>query len=142
MPEPQDASKKRKAKSKAIKEKEVIHGSFFIGIIMIIIGGLLILGVILSPSGIFGPVITQYLIQDSVMNVVYGLIFIICAWGIIKSEEWALGILSVTLFLIIVNRTVALINGIENIPWFISVPIIISAAILIAYMYKTRKIYD
>ncbi|MHA1265582.1 MAG: hypothetical protein ACTSRS_10135 [Candidatus Helarchaeota archaeon] len=136
------SKRKRKTKSKAIKEEETVHGSFFVGTIMIIIGGLLILGILLSPSGLFGPDITAYLIQDSVMNFIYGLIFIVSAWGIIKAEEWALGILSVTLFLIIVNRIVALINGTENIPWYISIPVIIGAIFLIIYLYKSRKIYD
>ena len=43
-------SRKRKSKDK-IKEKEKVHGSFFVGIVMIIIGGMLLLGVLLSLFG-------------------------------------------------------------------------------------------
>ncbi|TFG05274.1 MAG: hypothetical protein EU536_02525 [Promethearchaeota archaeon] len=127
---------------KTNKKEKKTHGSFLVAAIMIIIGGLLILGVLFSPTGIFGPDVTDYLVQDAVMNFTYGIIFIVCAWGIIQAEEWALGILSVTLFLIIVNRIVALVSGTESIPWYISIPIIIGAFFLILYLYKTRKIYD
>ncbi len=128
--------------TKKVTEEEKPQGSFFVGIVMIILGGLLILGVLLSGFGFFGTEISNYILQDSVMNFVYGIIFIVTAWGIINAEEWALGVLSVTLFLIVVSRIVALINATENLPLYITIPIIIVAIFLIIYLYKIRKSYD
>ena len=132
----------KKVTTKKISEEDKPQGSFFVGIIMIILGGLLILGVVLSGFGFFGTTISSYILQDSVMNLVYGIIFIVTAWGIINAEEWALGILGVTLFLIVVNRIVAIINGTENIPLYITIPIIIVAVLLMIYLFKIRKKYD
>ncbi|NVM28005.1 MAG: hypothetical protein HWN65_04100 [Candidatus Helarchaeota archaeon] len=141
--EPKKTRHRSKKKDK-IKEEEKVKGSFFVGIIMIIIGGLLILGVLLSAFEIpvLGEEVRAYFLQDSIMNFIYGIIFIVTAWGIIQAEEWALGVLSVTLFLIFCNRLVAIISGTENVPLWISIPVMIGAIFLIIYLYKTRKIYD
>lgn len=137
-------ARRRSKKKDKVKEEEKVKGSFFVGIIMIIIGGLLILGVIVSSLGIplLGEEVKAYFLQDSIMNLIYGIIFIVAAWGIIQAEEWALGILSVTLFFIFCSRLVAIINGTANVPLWISIPVMIGAIFLIIYLYKTRKIYD
>ena len=128
--------------TKKISEEDKPQGSFFVGIIMIILGGLLILGVVLSGFGFFGAEISSIILQDAVMNLVYGIIFIVTAVGVINAEEWALGILAVTLFLIVVNTIVAIIDNTSTIPMYITIPIIITAVILMIYLYKIRKKYD
>ena len=132
----------KKVTTKKISEEDKPQGSFFVGIIMIILGGLLILGVVLSGFGFFGAEISSIILQDAVMNLVYGIIFIVTAVGVINAEEWALGILAVTLFLIVVNTIVAIIDNTSTIPMYITIPIIITAVLLMIYLYKIRKKYD
>ena len=136
-------TRKRRTKKTEKKEEEV-HGSYFVGILMIAIGALLILGVLLSGFGndFISEEFRAYFLQDSIMNFIYGIIFIVTAWGIIEAEEWALGILSITLFLIFINRLIAIINGTTNIPLYLSIPIMIGAIVLILYLYKNRAKYD